>query len=496
MDDRRFDAITKRLASTGSRRAALRLTGGGALAALLGRLGLEGAAAACVAAGKNCDKGEKCCAGAACKGGKCKCKEGLKDCGKTCRQCCGPADCPSGVCTEGRCGDASCSDNVKNGTETDTDCGGSCAKCADGKGCAGNGDCGTGFCSGGTCRTPTCTDNARNGNETDVDCGGGCPKCANGGLCRVDSDCASNICRTATPFAFRTCRAADCGDGVKNGNETDVDCGGACARCRNGQTCTGGNDCVSGACGRNRDGGFGSSSFCRPAHCFNGRLDGDESDGDCGGSCGVCPSTLRCRSNADCGSGGCNPDTGTCRGGAGCFVAGTRVAMADGASRLIELVGAGDRVIGRDGRVNTVLGVARPVLGERELYALNGGPAFVTAGHPFLTVDGWKAVDPDAARAAVPGLSVGRLVVGDRILALAGVLAPAMAGGVGFGGEAAVEVRLEPTALRSLEGRWAEPATPLFNLHVDGDHSYLANELVVHNKSAETTLFPEEERGA
>lgn len=170
--------------------------------------------------------------------------------------------------------------------------------------------------------------------------------------------------------------------------------------------------------------------------------------------------------------------------GGGCFVASTLVAMADGSSRPIELVEEGDRVLGRDGQVNTVLGVARPVLGERALYALNGGPAFVTGSHPFLTIDGWKAVDSEAARLAVPGLEVGGLAVGDRILALAGVLAPAMAGGVGWSTDEEVEVRLEPVELRSLEGHSADPATPLFNLHVDGDHTYLANELVVHNKSA------------
>ena len=42
----------------------------------------------------------------------------------------------------------------------------------------------------------------------------------------------------------------------------------------------------------------------RPAHCFNGLLDGDEDGIDCGGSCGACAAGA-CAENADCASGDC-----------------------------------------------------------------------------------------------------------------------------------------------------------------------------------------------
>jgi len=44
-------------------------------------------------------------------------------------------------------------------------------------------------------------------------------------------------------------RAATCRDGIKNGIETDVDCGGGtCPRCATGRTCNVANDCTSGTC--------------------------------------------------------------------------------------------------------------------------------------------------------------------------------------------------------------------------------------------------------
>ena len=69
-----------------------------------------------------------------------------------------------------------CTDRIKNGTEADIDCGGSCAaKCGDGKACAAAGDCTSGACSANVCASPACIDSAKNGSETAVDCGGACP---------------------------------------------------------------------------------------------------------------------------------------------------------------------------------------------------------------------------------------------------------------------------------------------------------------------------------
>ncbi|MFO0626173.1 MAG: hypothetical protein U0325_11205 [Polyangiales bacterium] len=51
---------------------------------------------------------------------------------------------------------------------------------------------------------PTCDDRVRNGTETDVDCGGsGCPRCNNDRVCARPSDCFSGICATSLRCAAR-----------------------------------------------------------------------------------------------------------------------------------------------------------------------------------------------------------------------------------------------------------------------------------------------------
>ena len=72
----------------------------------------------------------------------------------------------------------------------------------------------------------TCYDGVRNGAETGVDCGGvscdACPTCADG---------VKNGDETGVDCGGSCAACATCSDGVKNGEETGVDCGGACAPC-------------------------------------------------------------------------------------------------------------------------------------------------------------------------------------------------------------------------------------------------------------------------
>jgi hypothetical protein len=94
----------------------------------------------------------------------------------------------------------------------------------------------------GSSSSNTCSDGKKGGNETDIDCGGSCSPCPNGDGCKVDGDCESKLCSSGI------CRAPTCMDQTKNGSESDVDCGGSCAGCAVGKTCQVNLDCDSGVC--------------------------------------------------------------------------------------------------------------------------------------------------------------------------------------------------------------------------------------------------------
>ena len=80
--------------------------------------------------------------------------------------------------------------------------------------------------------TPTCTDGIQNGDETGIDCGGSCDPCV------------------PTPT---------CDDGIQNGDETGIDCGGSCEPCDDGGTIGGPNT----NCGMGTD----DVSFCLGTAC-------------------------------------------------------------------------------------------------------------------------------------------------------------------------------------------------------------------------------------
>jgi DNA-binding beta-propeller fold protein YncE len=60
-------------------------------------------------------------------------------------------------------------------------------------------------CAGNVCAVATCSDGVKNGKETDLDCGGGdCSPCGNSKTCQVASDCALGECvngKCPPPFA-------------------------------------------------------------------------------------------------------------------------------------------------------------------------------------------------------------------------------------------------------------------------------------------------------
>ena len=270
----------------------------------------------------------------------------------------------------GRCQAPSCDDDTKNGSETDLDCGGECGPCMLRQLCERNTDCvsrcalvvdeevrcGDGVVSDGetcddgntvdgdectnACTRPACDDGIKNGPETDVDCGGSCAtRCAVGAICVTRSDCQTDICDNGR------CTQPRCGDGLvsdgeqcDDGNQIPTDaCTNECtiARCGDGITrldiadgqlgfegCDDGNqvnddacrnDCVLPSCGDgvtqpgeacddgNQVNDDACSNICQLARCGDGIVHvGEECDDGNAADDDAC--TNLCR-NAACGDG-------------------------------------------------------------------------------------------------------------------------------------------------------------------------------------------------
>jgi len=117
-----------------------------------------------------------------------------------------------------------------------------------------------------------CEDGERNGRETDVDCGGGeCPACLVGRHCVTEEDCES----------------APCVDGVC----CESDCSGLCLACSAVKTGQPDGTCAFVSVGSDPDqecsGGYGCrQGMCES--CQDGMQDGDETWVDCGGACAPC----------------------------------------------------------------------------------------------------------------------------------------------------------------------------------------------------------------
>ena len=112
------------------------------------------------------------------------------------------------------------------------------AGCGGKQACMGDLECMSRHCDNGYCTSASCHNGVQDNDETDVDCGGSCAGCADRKRCGVGTDCASQSCLK------RAC-AHSCSDGVQNGDETDVDCGGSCGPCADGLACGRAADCAS-----------------------------------------------------------------------------------------------------------------------------------------------------------------------------------------------------------------------------------------------------------
>ncbi|MEM6697125.1 MAG: fibronectin type III domain-containing protein [Bacteroidota bacterium] len=255
------------------------------------------------------------------------CTDGIQNGNETDVDCGGP-DCPA--CP-------TCDDGIMNGDETGIDCGGA--------------DC-------PPCAMPTCDDGVQNGNETGIDCGGDCAPCISncevpsglnvtentGNKATLNWDAVDNATsytaqlrslgssrwqqqnefgtsliamplKSGTTYEWRVRTNCDgessdfspiqtfvagaseptCDDGIMNGDETGVDCGGTdCPACPE-PTC---DDGIQNGDEEGVDCGGSNCAPCEVPTCDDGIMNGDETGVDCGGvDCPACPSICETPTN-------------------------------------------------------------------------------------------------------------------------------------------------------------------------------------------------------
>ena len=167
-----------------------------------------------------------------------------------------------------------CTNGIKDADESDEDCGGDdCPPCAENKQCSVWRDCVTQNCAGGTCGSapsafpsvspsqapsvpPTTFPSlapslapSENPSMVPSEAPSGAPSSAPT-ISNAPSQAPSNLPSDAPSVApTNTPTAGGCTDSVKNGEETDVDCGGdECPRCAVDKVCSVDSDCSSFAC--------------------------------------------------------------------------------------------------------------------------------------------------------------------------------------------------------------------------------------------------------
>ncbi len=125
----------------------------------------------------------------------------------------------------------------------------------------------------------------------------------------IKSDACKSDC-TPKPICGAGSQCAD-----RNG--VAVCTGGVGVSCQTCSDCASGLSCTSGVCTDpcTANPTAAGCNGARPDHCSDGVHDGDESDVDCGGSCAPCPSASGCGTDADCGTGMvCGQSNGACFG--------------------------------------------------------------------------------------------------------------------------------------------------------------------------------------
>lgn len=159
-------------------------------------------------------------------------------------------------------------------------------------------------------------------------------------------------------------------------------------------------------------------------------------------------------------------------GGSCCFTPDALILMADGSQKPIIDVVVGDKVANSEGGHNTVVKLKSTTVGQRKMVKFDGRSFCVTDDHLFLTDKGWRTFNP------------ARVIDGkyENAVYLEGDYGskPIQPGDVLI---AVKNTEKNNTLLIpiSFEFYDFDPDYTVYDLHLDGDHTYVVEGFVVHN---------------
>ena len=156
-----------------------------------------------------------------------------------------------------------------------------------------------------------------------------------------------------------------------------------------------------------------------------------------------------------------------------CFIAGTKIKMADGSYKNIEDIAVNDEVITTNAITNTVTHVHDIAPADQSLCTINGKITSTTS-HLYMTSRGWAAVDVERAKEVYKdyNLEITELVVGDEIHTLS------------------ERWEIIPEKVTSID--LSTEHIQVYNFTVDNTHTYIANGMIVHNKTPKKDPPPAE----
>jgi hypothetical protein len=145
-----------------------------------------------------------------------------------------------------------------------------------------------------------------------------------------------------------------------------------------------------------------------------------------------------------------------------CFDPMALVIMHDGSKKHIKDIVVGDLLMNQQGSFNEVLGIVTPKLKNSLMYSFNNHWAFVSESHPILTTTGWAAFDPNSW--AVEEEFIGKLSkieIGTEIITHTGT-----------------------ELVTNIQGHILPEYYTIYNLILGGDHTYIVEDCIVHNKKS------------